>query len=55
MTILFETVKLKNQIIQLRKKRINVTKKKGSNHPETIKYSRDLNKLIDQFQSLTLN
>jgi hypothetical protein len=55
MAILFEAIKLKNQINQLRQKLIKVGKKKGLTHPETIKYSQDLDKLIIKFQTITLH
>jgi hypothetical protein len=55
MTILLETIKLKNQIFQLKQKLITVEKQKGSTHPKTIKYSKELDKLISKFHSITLN
>jgi hypothetical protein len=55
MTILFETIKLKNQIFHLKQKLINVEKQKGYTHSKTIKYSKQLDKLISKFHSITLN
>ena len=52
MTVLLESLKLKKQINLSRDNLIQLGQKKGLNHPETVKCSQELDKLIIEFQVL---
>jgi hypothetical protein len=45
-----DTIKLKNEITELRKTMIHTGQKNGLTHPETIKYSQELDRLIYKYQ-----
>jgi hypothetical protein len=52
METFLENTNLINQINDLRQTMIAVGQNKGLNHPDTIKFSQELDKLIIRYQSI---
>ncbi|MED1203336.1 aspartyl-phosphate phosphatase Spo0E family protein [Heyndrickxia acidicola] len=55
MTILLESIKLKNEITQLRKDMMTTAQQKGFNDPETLKYSQEIDRLTLKFKHIIVN